>query len=248
MRSNNSSPRSASFAKSTTKPNNTMITPERAQQDYEAAAAALQESAMTAGISTAERMTIRDALRELTLRYLGALEAEIQALTSQYQTFLTSMNAVVDQLKGGKTPVALLNRLDGIVDSGTALIGSLTAAVAGSGAKGLTRRSRSRARAPVAANTVRILCVHGVGHEENDPAFQHTWRNAITAGLATWNRARTFEIEFVAYDDLFAANPPDAFEVAAAIVKLGASGLIHGIGDLFHRPRGFGDVAESVRW
>ena len=49
-------------------------------------------------------------------------------------------------------------------------------------------------------------------------------------------------------DELFAADPPSALDVARAVVKLGASGIVHGIADLFRRQRGFGDLAESVRW
>lgn len=107
-----------------------------------------------------------------------------------------------------------------------------------------------RSPKPKAATALplRILCVHGVGHQENEPAFETIWRNAITTGLGRWTREPAFQIEFVAYDDLFAADPPSAFDVAKAIVKLSASGLVHSIGDLFHRPRGFGDLAESVRW
>jgi len=113
-------------------------------------------------------------------------------------------------------------------------------ALAGSGRRGLPTSAGE--------NTMRILCVHGVGHQEKDPAFESTWRDAITHGLSEWSLARQVEIEFVAYDDLFAADPPNAFEVAKAVVKLGASGLIHSIGDLFRRQRGFGEVSESVRW
>ena len=57
-----------------------------------------------------------------------------------------------------------------------------------------------------------------------------------------------FEIQFVRYDDLFAAAPLSATGVAEAVFKLGASGMMHGISDLFRKRRGVGDVAESVRW
>jgi hypothetical protein len=90
--------------------------------------------------------------------------------------------------------------------------------------------------------------VHGVGHQENDPQFEATWSNAITGGIRRWAADLPVQIEFVRYDDLFAADPPSALDVAEAVVKLGVSGLIHGVGDLFRRRRGFGDIAESVRW
>lgn len=228
-----------------------MITPEKAQQDYEAAVSALQQSAMTPGMASAERMAIRDTIRELTARYLGQLELEIHALTSQYQGFIASLTAVTDSLKGGATPVALLNRLTGIVETGAALVNTATAPIP-PGAKAMSgKTARATAVADAAATageSLRLLCVHGVGHQEADPAFEATWRDAITHGLSEWSHARSFEIQFVAYDDLFAADPPNAAEVAMAVVKMGVSGLWHGIGDLFRRRRGFGDMAESVRW
>jgi hypothetical protein len=60
------------------------------------------------------------------------------------------------------------------------------------------------------------------------------------------------EIEFVAYDDLFAAESISAGDIAEAILKLSASGVVNATGDflggLFGRPRGFGDVTEVLRW
>ena len=120
--------------------------------------------------------------------------------------------------------------------------------VPSSGTRAPTRARKSPARAAGTAAPLRILCVHGVGHQESDPAFESVWRDAITAGLTEWTLARSFEIEFVAYDALFAAHPLSAFDYAQAMVKLGASGIVHGFADLFRRRRGFGDVAESVRW
>ena len=229
-----------------------MITPQRAQADYEEAVATLQTVALTPGISSAERFAARDAIRELTDRYLGQLEAEIQALTAQYTGFIQTMTSVVDALAGGTTPKSVLNRLTALVTSGSKLVGAVAGVAAGAappGAKAFgARGGRTRAAGLSAGNELKILCVHGIGHQEADPAFEDTWIDAITSGLVTWRSDRPFRIEFVAYDDLFAADPPSALDVAKAVVKLGASGLFHSIGDLFRRRRGFGDIAESVRW
>src|SRR5688500_17861347 len=103
----------------------------------------------------------------------------------------------------------------------------------------ISNRRIKKTFAAAGAPSLRILGVHGVGHQEKDPAFETTWRNAITTGLGQWTPEPAFQIEFVAYDDLFAADPPSAFDVAKAVVKLSASGLVHGIGDLFRRRRGF---------
>jgi hypothetical protein len=95
---------------------------------------------------------------------------------------------------------------------------------------------------------IKILCVHGVGHQEGDPQFEHDWQLAIASGTMRWNMTRSMQIEFVKYDDLFAAAPLTAFDMARAVGKLAISGLVHSIGDLFRPRRGFGDIRESLRW
>ena len=229
-----------------------MITPEKAQQAYEAARTALQQSALSAGISAADRLAIKDALTELGARYHGKVFAEVGALTDQYRSFIGSMATLAAALQNGKIRATALQRLEGLIAEGTALLDAPEPAgrrggtrARAAGAKSGRRRGVAR---PVGAEPLRILCVHGVGHQEKDPAFEGSWREAITHGLTEWSLERPFEIEFVAYDDLFAADPPSVFDVAQAVVKLGASGLIHGVGDLFRRRRGFGDIAESTRW
>jgi hypothetical protein len=94
---------------------------------------------------------------------------------------------------------------------------------------------------------LRLLCVHGIGHHEADPTLTPQWTNAIQRGLLTWNPGRPIEIKFVPYDDLFAVAPLSAADVAAAFAKLAASGIFHGVGDLF-RARGLFDIPDRLRW
>jgi len=115
------------------------------------------------------------------------------------------------------------------------------------GAKAGSKSNKAKARVKGLAE-LRILCVHGIGHQENDPNFEGSWTEAISAGVGRWAPGLGLQIEFVRYDELFAIDPPSALDVAEALVKLGTSGLIHGIGDLFRRRRGFGDISEAVRW
>lgn len=227
-----------------------MITPDKAQQDYQAAMGALRQAALTPGLSTAERTAVRDAMRELTLRFLDQVELEVSALTAQYKTFINSMTALLLELQGGKTPVSVLNDLSGIVNTGAAVMEAVSE-VTGAAREFRGGRGRAAARTKTVTgggDVIRILCVHGVGHQENDPDFQSSWREAITDGLSHWSQERVFEIQFVEYDELFAADTPDAFDIAKALVKLSASGIFHGIGDLLHRQRGFGEVTEAMRW
>src|SRR5882672_4039808 len=52
-------------------------------------------------------------------------------------------------------------------------------------------------------DTLRILCVHGVGHGDLDPQLQPTWTNALTGGIQRWNPEQQIECDFIFYDDLF---------------------------------------------
>src|SRR5690348_7773436 len=51
-----------------------------------------------------------------------------------------------------------------------------------------------------AAGSIRLLCVHGVGHQEGDANFKRTWVDTISAGMT----GVPAEIQFVNYDDIFA--------------------------------------------
>lgn len=99
---------------------------------------------------------------------------------------------------------------------------------------------------------LRVLCVHGVGHHEADPASDRTWRDAIHSSLHLAHAGCVPEVQFVKYDELFANRAIRPQDIAEALLKLGASGVIHGVGDLvsglFGRRRGLGDVGDSVRW
>ena len=100
----------------------------------------------------------------------------------------------------------------------------------------------------MSADPLRILCVHGVGHGEVDPQLPANWQTAIATAVSHWDATRTIELNFVAYDDLFAQAKLDAAMVAAALFKLGVSGLTAGLGDLFGRRRGLSDISEALRW
>ena len=102
------------------------------------------------------------------------------------------------------------------------------------------------------ASSIRILCVHGVNHLESDPGgrvslAEQNWRDAIASAAAQWNLQP--QVEFVAYNELFDMAKLTPAMLAASVVKLGASGLWHGLGDLFGARAfgpsgGFGDTLE----
>jgi hypothetical protein len=222
-----------------------MLTPEKAREDYRSAMAALRQLSLTHGLLPEQRQAINDGLDTLTFNFIDQVEMEFNALSSQYSDFISAMSAIIANLQGGITPVAGLNRLTGIVSEGASLINAATGAPAG--AKGLSKAAKSAANGN-GADRIRVLCVHGVGHQEGDPDFENQWRLAVASGVMRWSMAKPMELRFVKYDDLFAAAPLSTLEVAAAVAKLSVSGLVHTIGDLFHPSRGFGQIRESMRW
>jgi hypothetical protein len=97
-------------------------------------------------------------------------------------------------------------------------------------------------------NTLRILCIHGVGHGDTDPQLIPSWTDAITQGIQRWSPEQGVECEFLFYDDLFAGAPLDAATVTEALAKLTLSGVVHGLGDLLGLSRDFGGLQATLRW
>jgi metacaspase-1 len=98
--------------------------------------------------------------------------------------------------------------------------------------------------------SISVLCVHGVGHGDADPVLRDNWRAAITEGLAGWLPEGTAEVDcdFLAYDALFEKAPLNAASYASALASLLASGMVHGVGDLFRRERGIFELPDQMRW
>lgn len=98
--------------------------------------------------------------------------------------------------------------------------------------------------------SISVLCVHGVGHGDVDPTLKSSWTKAITDGLTTWNPnlKNAVTCDFLQYDPLFEKAPLNAVSYAHAFASLLASGVEHGIGDLFSRERGLFDIPDKVRW
>jgi len=93
-----------------------------------------------------------------------------------------------------------------------------------------------------------LLCVHGVGHVEVDPVFRSSWSQAITKALRSCDPDLTPTIDFLDYDDIFSHAELNPATYALALGKLLTSAVVHGIGDIFARSRGIGDLPEVVKW
>ena len=97
------------------------------------------------------------------------------------------------------------------------------------------------------AGRLRVLCVHGVG-DHRDGEWKKVWTGAMQAAVDTWNPKVLVDPIWCDYDDLVLKHGDDASEYAEALLRLGWSWVKHGIGDIFRRRRGLGDVAEAARW
>jgi hypothetical protein len=93
-----------------------------------------------------------------------------------------------------------------------------------------------------------VLCVHGIGHGDSDPALVPSWKSAITQDLKRWRPDLTIEFEFLRYDDLFDHAPLNPATYKEAFAKLLASGVVHGIEGLFTGSRGLSDLPDQARW
>lgn len=101
---------------------------------------------------------------------------------------------------------------------------------------------------------LKILCVHGIGGQERNLDWQDDWRLTLEESVRVWSAEREVIVEFLVYDDLFAAQKITAGDVAAALMKLIGSGVWYGISDLFRsrtmhpNTRGLSDLSETARW
>ncbi len=93
-----------------------------------------------------------------------------------------------------------------------------------------------------------ILCVHGIGHGDADATLAPAWTAVLTRDLARWNPRLPVAVDFLRYDDLFDHEPLNLVVYGDALARLMASGVVHGIGDLFEGTRGIPRVPDLVRW
>jgi hypothetical protein len=95
---------------------------------------------------------------------------------------------------------------------------------------------------------MKVLCVHGVGDHRTDDGWKARWSAAIRGGLRAAGARAEPEIAFLLHDHLFARRKVGLADAIRAAMKLLASGVRHGIGDLLRRPRGIFDLSPRLRW
>jgi hypothetical protein len=91
---------------------------------------------------------------------------------------------------------------------------------------------------------VKVLCIHGVGHQEMNPDWPDEWTAAITQGIRQAHPESEIDVEcsFSKYDDLFAPvlAKLSVADVMRAVARLG--------GGLFARPRALADLPDQTLW
>jgi len=97
-------------------------------------------------------------------------------------------------------------------------------------------------------STLKVLCVHGIGHQESHLDWEPQWTTAIQDGIARWNQNLGVQASFVTYDDIFGATAMTPQGTAEGVGRLLLNGFIYGIGDLFRRRRAFGEIPERIKW
>jgi hypothetical protein len=98
------------------------------------------------------------------------------------------------------------------------------------------------------ATPLRVLCIHGIAHQEADPDFRSSWTAAINAATQAAGAAEPPEIDFLDYDDLFEHTPLNALTYATAVATLLKSYITQPIEDLVGGTRGLLDVPQQIRW
>lgn len=109
-------------------------------------------------------------------------------------------------------------------------------------------RSRELALTDRNAGGLRVLCVHGIGHHDQDLTWQGQWAGAIRTGVTSWDQQLPVVSDFLMYDRLFAAAKLNLLTFAGATASLAFSAVVHGVGDLFRDRAPRGDLGERLRW
>src|SRR6266513_1678110 len=97
-------------------------------------------------------------------------------------------------------------------------------------------------------SSLKVLGVHGIGHQESHLDWQSQWHDAIEAGITRWDGNIAVQTDFVAYDDIFGETAMTPHGTVEGVGRLLLNGFIYGIGDFFHRRRGFGEIPERIKW
>jgi len=101
---------------------------------------------------------------------------------------------------------------------------------------------------------MRVLAVHGLGHQEKNPtSWQPLWEKTLQDVLRKWNESLGVEVRFAEYDDLFGDTPMTVGGTVGGFGRLLWDEVRYSVTDrisgLFGRRRAFGEeVGEAAKW
>lgn len=97
-------------------------------------------------------------------------------------------------------------------------------------------------------STLKVLGVHGIGHQESREEWEPQWTDVIQQGIAHWSQEIVAQTTFVNYDDIFGSAAMTPQGTVAGVGKLLLNGFIYGLGDAFRPRRGFDEISEKIKW
>jgi metacaspase-1 len=101
---------------------------------------------------------------------------------------------------------------------------------------------------------MKVLAVHGLGHQEKNPGSWHPqWRAALKEVINRWNPSVDVQVDFATYDDDFGSTPMTVGGTLGGFGRLLWDEVRYSMTDKISswlgRKRGFGDgVSETVKW
>jgi metacaspase-1 len=101
---------------------------------------------------------------------------------------------------------------------------------------------------------MRVLAVHGLGHQEKNPtSWQPLWEKTLQDVLRKWNESLGVEVRFAEYDDLFGDTPMNVGGTVGGFGRLLWDEVRYSVTDRisgwFGRRRAFGEeVGEAAKW
>lgn len=181
------------------------------------------------------RKALGKEIARLRMAIIDQAFDEISSRTARLQALMADLSEVISATPPGPNVAASLQSLTDMVNTIGEIVGPILPATRSSGGRNIPQ-------------PVRVLCIHGVGDHHTSTSWQLDWIEAIRGQLTGWNQQVQVEFEFVMHDDIFEAHPLNVATITEALWKLGTSGIVHGIGDLFRTRRGLFDLPNKLRW
>lgn len=186
-----------------------------------------------------QRDSLGEEVRRLIVSKINAQWDDLVSRTEVLVSAAGQLQSVIDRYSGAPSMAGALSTL-------AAAAGGLQRALGAGATRGLRRAAASSDEQP--AREFSVLCVHGVGDHHTDQSWKSKWLDLIERGVRSWAPGAIVDADFVMYHDIVEETPLTALQMTEALWRLGTSGIIHGLGDIFGRRRSVLDVPHALRW